>query len=176
MAKPTGKMADWVAKKMKDAPAKFDKSNPVMPKEDMKEALLQIEMTKLSNAELKELAEKAKYRYSGKSRYTRSDMAMDELDRRGLKKFMKQQKIKYDDDSHNPVYNDTTNKRLSDAYSASDLRKEIDRFKKGAKDKKGAGFQVGGMPAKKPVARKPVAAKAKAPAKKPVARKPTVRK
>ena len=175
MAKLTSKLSSWIAKKMKDAPAKFDKSNPVMPKDDMKEALRQIEMTKLSNAELKELAEKAKYRYSGKPRSTRSDMAMDELDRRGLKKFMKQQKIKYDDDFHNPVYNDSTNKRLSDAYSASDLRKEIDRFKKQAKDKKGAGFQIGGMPAKKPVARKPVAAK-KPVARKPMTKKPTARK
>lgn len=63
-------------------------------------------------------------------------------------------------------------------------REERKSFKKGEptwkgetlKDSEAPKFNKGGMPAKKPVARKPVAAKAKAPAKKPVSRKSTVRK
>lgn len=172
----SSKLAQYLTKKVKEAPAKVEKGDPRMSKEDVKETALSVEMTKLSNAELKALAEKAKYRYSSGAKHTRSDAAMDEMDRRGLKKFMRQQGKKYDDESVNPVYDTDTGARLSDAYSASDLRKEIERRSKESKEK---GFQKGGMVkakmavggmAKKAPAKKPM------PAKKPVAKKPAPKK
>lgn len=172
----SSKLAKYLANKVKEAPAKVEKGDPRMSKEDVKETSLSVEMTKLSNAELKALAEKAKYRYSSGAKHTRSDAAMDEMDRRGLKKFMRQQGKKYDDESVNPVYDVDTKARLSDAYSASDLRKEIERRNKESKDK---GFKTGGMvKAKTAVGGMPKKAPAKKPmpAKKPVAKKPAPKK
>ena len=151
----TSKLAKYLGKKVKETPAKREKGDPRMERQDVRENARSIEMTKLSNAELKAMAEKAKNRYSSGVRHTRSDAALDEIERRSLKKSLKKEgKLK--DEKENPVYDVDTGARLSDAYSASDLRKEIQRREKEAKDK---GLAKGGMVKKKPVAKKPVAKK-----------------
>lgn len=137
----TSKLAKYLGKKVKEAPPKRAKNDPRMDKEEVKETARSVEMTKLSNAELKAIAEKAKNKYSSGKKYTRSDAALDEIERRSLKRSLKKEgKLK--DDKENPVYDVDTGARLSDAYSASDLRKEIERRSKQAKDQ---GFKAGGM-------------------------------
>jgi hypothetical protein len=154
----TSKLAKYLGKKVKEAPPKRAKNDPRMDKEEVKETARSVEMTRLSNAELKAIAEKSKNTYSSGKKYTRSDAALDEIERRGLKRSLKKEgKLK--DDKENPVYDVDTGARLSDAYSASDLRKEIERRSKQAKDQ---GFKIGGMVKKvapKKVAPKKVAVK-----------------
>jgi hypothetical protein len=157
----TSKLAKYLGKKVKEAPPKRAKNDPRMDKEEVKETARSVEMTKLSNAELKAIAEKSKNTYSSGKKYTRSDAALDEIERRGLKRSLKKEgKLK--DDKENPVYDVDTGARLSDAYSASDLRKEIERRSKQAKDQ---GFKAGGM-VKKVAVKKPTV---KAPSVKKVA-------
>ena len=153
------KLAGYLAKKIKEAPKDVEKGDPRTTKADLKEEALTVEMTKLSGAELKELAEKANYKYSTRgTKSTRSDAAMDEMDRRGLKKFLKKEGKAYDDPDHNPVYDETTGARLSDAFSASDMRKDIERRNKLAEEQ---GYNKGGMVKKKPAAKKAAPAKTK---------------
>ena len=149
------KLSGYLSKKVKEAPKSVEKGDPRMDKADVKEMAQSINMTRLSNAELDAIAEKAGYTYSSKGRETRSDAALEELNRRGLKKYLKKEG-KLSDDTENPVYDTATGARMSDALSSSDLRKEVERRSKEAKEK---GYNKGGM-----VTKKKAPAKAKAPA------------
>lgn len=144
MAKVSSKFASWAAKKIKEATKDKDyvKGDPRMTKRNVKESVAAAEMTKMSRAELEELAKK--------SRSIRGQAAIEELDRRILKTYLKKTgKLK--DDRENPVYDTSTGARLSDPLSASDVRKEIEKRNAEAKAK---GFNRGGMPARKSTVRK----------------------
>jgi len=149
------KLSGYLSKKVKEAPKSVEKGDPRMDKADVKETAQAISMTRLSNAELDAIAEKANYTYSGKGKETRSDAALEEMNRRGLKKYLKKTG-KLSDDIENPVYDTDTGARLSDALSSSDLRKDIERRSKLSKEQ---GYNKGGM-----VTKKKAPAKAKAPA------------
>ena len=149
------KLSGYLSKKVKEAPKSVEKGDPRMDKADVKETANVVSMTRLSNAELDAIAEKANYSYSGKEKLTRSDAALEEMNRRGLKKYLKKTG-KLSDDIENPVYDTTTGARMSDAMSTSDLRKEVERRNKQAKEQ---GYNKGGM-----VTKKKAPAKAKAPA------------
>jgi hypothetical protein len=158
------KLASWMAKKVKETPSKRDYSkDPRMDKREVKETVAMVEMPKLSRAELEELAKS--------TRSIRGQAAMDELERRGLKKYLKKTG-KLDDPKENPEYDSprgarNKGQRLSDALSASEVREDMAEREAKAKAR---GLAKGGMPTKKAPAKKPM------PAKKPVAKKPAPKK
>jgi hypothetical protein len=118
----TSKMAKWMKKQVKEVP-KEDRSLKTMAKEEMKA----IEMVNLSKKELEELA---------KGKGGKANTARAELDRRALKKEMKQGKEKYDED-------------LIGTPSTTDYKK----FRSGLYNRGGA---VKKPAAKKPAVKKPV--------------------
>jgi hypothetical protein len=157
------KLASWMSKKVKETPSKRDYSKDTrMDKREVKETMAMVEMPKLSRAELLELAKS--------TRSIRGQAAADELERRGLKKYLKKTG-KMDDPVENPEYDSprgarNKGQRLSDALSASEVREDMADREAKAKAK---GLYKGGMPKKAP-AKKPM------PAKKPVAKKPAPKK
>jgi hypothetical protein len=142
----TKKLANWMSKKIKDTPKTIQKGDPRYDKEGLKADLLMVEMTKLSKKELEELAKKP--------RSKRGEAALDEMERRLRKKDVTK-KGTYKDERENPVYDTKTGARLSDALSASDIRKEIEDRAVEAKQR---GFAKGGV-VKKPAAKKPAVKK-----------------
>ena len=143
----TTKLAKWMSKKIKDTPKTIQKGDPRYDKEGLKADLLMVEMTKLPKKELEELAKKP--------RSKRGEAALDEMERRLRKKDVIK-KGTYADERENPVYDTKTGARLSDALSASDIRKEIEDRAVEAKQR---GFAKGGMVKKKPAAKKPAVKK-----------------
>jgi hypothetical protein len=125
-------MAAWMKKQVKDVPA--------ASKAEVKEEMRAIEMTKLSNAELKETA---------KGRGYRAESAQDELERRSLKQGIKKGTLK--DTEVEPGFN-LSDPITPDMYRAS--RKRIDALdlkSEKAADKQAEAFAMGkDQPAKKP--------------------------
>jgi len=139
----TTKMAAWMKKQVKDVPADS--------KAEVKEEMRAIEMTKLSNAELKEAA---------KGRSNRAESAQDELERRSLKQGIKKGKLK--DTEVEPGFN-LSDPITPDMYRAS--RKRIDALdlkSEKAADKQTEAFAMGKEQTEKKPAKSLTAAEKKA--------------